>query len=352
MKKLLKIIKIITISIIGIIAAVFLYLYVDSKLFIGFKDNDNIDYLTKQHVPAGDSINGKLFDDAFYGSKVFLMGEIHGYADNQKLDKAMLLFLHKNAGVKYYIAEMDSTTANKFNAFLGSNPKNEAVLHEAVSDIRKRIPQQSSRELFEKWMAIHDYNSQQPDSLKITVIGIDKGFDDKDATITRDSAMMLNFAHAVAERHLENEKFYGFFGFFHVLQNTIAPGKHPFAEKLKAAGIRTTSFVSYTLDSDMYLPKNPQFPTPADEKVDWVNADGPLMLVKGIQDLKALTQPHSITLFRIDGAQSPYAKSQHLMKVKARMFGENFMPVEGAVTMDYFQYVFLLRNSGALTKLP
>jgi hypothetical protein len=36
----------------------------------------------------------------------------------------------------------------------------------------------------------------------------------------------------------------------------------------------------------MFLPKNPNYPSPPDEKLKWMNADGPLMLVKGINDLK------------------------------------------------------------------
>jgi len=350
MKKFLKIIRFTFISILSICLLLFVYFFISNKLFLGSKNEDNISYLAKNKTEITDSINDELFDEDFYKSQVFLLGEIHGYADNQKLDKELLFFLNKKAGVKYYIAEMDSLTAKKLNVFLKDSSKDEAKLKEVVVAINQRIPQQSSQELFDKWNEIYDYNQKLSDSLKITVIGIDKNFDDV-SKVSRDSVMVMNFKNSIKKMKLENEKFYGLFGYFHALQNKTENGKETFASGLKKSGIKTTSFVSYTIDSEMYLPKNPQFPTPEDEKIDWVNADGPLQLVKGIKDLKELSKPNAITLFKIDSPNSPYFKSQHLINVKSRIFGENIVPKEGTFTTDYFQYVFLLRNSKALTKL-
>ena len=350
MKKFLKIIKFTFITILSICLLFFLYFFIGNKLFLESKNEDNITYLKNNSTEITNSINDRLFDDDFYESKVFLLGEIHGYADNQKLDKDLLFFLNKKIGVKYYIAEMDSLTAKKLNNFLTDSLKNEETLKEVVLAINKRIPQQSSQELFEKWNDIYDYNQKLTDSLKITVIGIDKNFDD-DSKGARDSAMVINFHNSIKKMKLENEKFYGLFGYFHVLQNTTENGKETFASGLKKSGIKTTSFVSYTLDSEMYLPKNPQFPTPENERVDWINADGPLQLVKGINDLKEVSKPNSITLFKLNSKNSPFLKSQRLISVKSRVFGENIVPEKGTSTTDYFQYVFLLRNSKALTRL-
>lgn len=350
MKKFLKIIKFTFITILSICLLFILYFFISNKLFLESKNENNITYLTKNNTEITNSINDKLFDDDFYKSKVFLLGEIHGYADNQKLDKELFLFLNKKLGVKYYIAEMDSITAKKLNVFLTDSSKNQQTLKEVILAIKERIPQQSSQELFDKWNDIYDYNQKLTDSLKITVIGIDKNFDDN-LKGARDSAMVTNFKNSIKKLNLENEKFYGLFGFFHVLQNVTENGKETLAYELKKSGIKTTSFVSYTLDSEMYLPKNPQFPTPENEKVDWINADGPLQLVKGINDLKELSKPNSITLFKLNTKNSPFLKSQHLISVKSRVFGENIVPQKGTFTTDYFQYVFLLRNSKALTKL-
>ncbi|AIY14076.1 hypothetical protein [Cellulophaga baltica] len=350
MKKFLKIIKLTFIAILSICVLFFLYFFISNKLFLESKNENNISYLTKNKTEITNSINDKLFDDDFYKSKVFLLGEIHGFADNQKLDKELLFFLNKKLGVKYYIAEMDSLTSKKLNNFLTDSLKNQEILKDVVLAISKRIPQQASQELFDKWNDIYDYNQKLTDSLKIKVIGIDKNFDDN-SKVARDSAMVLNFMNSIKEMKLEDEKFYGLFGYFHVLQNITENGRETFASGLKKSGVKTTSFVSYTLDSEMYLPKNPQFPTPDDEKMDWINADGPLQLVKGINDLKDLSKPNSITLFKINSQNSPYSKSQHLINVKSRVFGENITPENGTFTSNYFQYVFLLRNSNALTKL-
>ncbi|HEY1192677.1 hypothetical protein [Flavobacterium sp.] len=350
MKRILKIIKITFITLLSIILLSIVYLYISNKLFLESKNDDNISYLSKNNVQISNSINEKLFDTDFYKSQVFLLGEIHGYADNQIIDREMLFFLNKKLGIKYYIAEMDSLTAKKLNSFLLEKQNNKVALKKVVENIKQRIPQQSSQELFEKWSSIYDYNQNLADSLKITVIGIDKNFDDN-SKIARDVAMLDNFKNAIKRMKIEKEKFYGLFGYFHTLQKKTESGRETFAAGLKEAKIKTTSFVSYTIDSEMYLPKNPQFPTPEDEKVDWLNADGPLMLVKGINDLKEVSKPNAITLFKLNSNNSPYLKSQNLITVKSRAFGENIVPLENSSATDYFQYVFLLRNSKALTKL-
>ncbi|MFD2939432.1 hypothetical protein [Flavobacterium notoginsengisoli] len=350
MKKILKIIKITFITLLSIIIILIAYLYISSKLFLESTKDENINYLSKNNVQVSNSIDEKLFDADFYKSQVFLLGEIHGYADNQIIDQEMLFFLNKKLGVKYYIAEMDSLTAKKLNVFLSEKEKNKTVLKEVVESIKRRIPQQASQELFEKWDAIYDYNQKLADSSKITVIGIDKNFDDESKG-SRDEAMVINFKNTIHKKHLENEKFYGLFGYFHTLQKKTESGRVTFAAGLKDSGIKVTSFVSYTIDSEMYLPKNPQFPTPEDEKVDWLNADGPLMLVKGINDLKETSKPNAITLFKLNSKSSPYLNSQNLITVKSRAFGENIVPLKDSFVTDYFQYVFLLRNSKALTKL-
>ncbi|WP_111599511.1 hypothetical protein [Chitinophaga skermanii] len=351
MKKFFKILKIALIVLLSIILIPTIYLYISNKLFVGGTKKDTVQYLASHSAVVKDSVDGKVFDEAFYQSQVILLGEIHGFAGNQTLDKNLLTYLHKKLGIKYYIAEMDSTTAKELNTFLRSSPKNLAILKDVVVNISKRIPQQSSQELLEKWDAIYDYNNGLADSMKITVLGIDKGFDDKDRTIPRDSAMFLNFQQYIQQLGLANEKFYGLFGYFHTLQQPVPALATPLATHLKKAGFKTISIVSHTIDSYMYLPKNPQIPTPPDEKIKWANADGPLMVVKGINNLKEASQPNSITLFNINAKNTPYHASQEIISMKSRLFGDNILPAAGTNTTQYFQYVALLRNSEALSKL-
>lgn len=92
MNKFLKIIKFTIITILSICLLIISYFFISNKIFLGSKNENNISYLTKNNTEITDSINDKLFDEDFYKSKVFLLGEIHGYADNQKLDQELLFF--------------------------------------------------------------------------------------------------------------------------------------------------------------------------------------------------------------------------------------------------------------------
>jgi hypothetical protein len=302
MKLVLKVLKFIFLTILSVILILILYYFVSSKIFLESKNSENINYLKNNKANITNTIDEKLFDSDFYKSNVFLLGEIHGYADNQKLDKELLFFLNKKLGVTHYIAEIDSLTAKKLNLFLNNKFKNKELLKEVVLDIKIRIPQQASKELFDKWMDIYDYNSKLEDSLKINIIGIDKNLDDN-SSISRDVAMFENFKNCIKNNKLKDKKFYGLFGFFHTLQNPTDNGKDTFASRLTKSGFRVTSFASYTLESEMYLPNNGQFPTPKDEKVSW-NADGPIQIIKGINDLKTASEPNSITLFKLNSENS------------------------------------------------
>ncbi|MDR2275985.1 MAG: hypothetical protein LBF27_34080 [Sphingobacterium sp.] len=351
MKKTLRFFKYALLSILTILLLLIFYVFISNRIFIGSQEQKFTDYLKTNQEQISDNMEGKLFDDKFYNSQIFLFGEVHGFADNQKMDAIFLKFLNKKEGVRYYVAEMDSTNADKLNRFLKGSTKDQNLLTEVVTAVRKRIPQQSSMELLEKWSVVYDYNQTLADSLKISVLGVDTDFDNNSRKVSRDSAMMVNFTNSLKKLHIENEKFYGLFGFYHVLQRGANGGKMPFAERLKNSGFKVSSIISYTLDSEMYLPENPQFPTPADQKISMINANGPFMLVKGINDFSELVQPNSINLFKLDTKDSPYAKSDKLITIKSRIFGESFNPQQEASTLDYFQYIILLKNSEALSPL-
>ena len=65
----------------------------------------------------------------------------------------------------------------------------------------------------------------------------------------------------------------------------------------------------------MYIPKMDRYPTPPENKTDITNMNGPFILVKGINDLKAISQPNSISLYHLDAENSPYRKTQNLAGV-------------------------------------
>ncbi len=360
-KKILKIFAGIVALLIILPFVIFGLLWTKNRFFLGGVENDNLSYLEQnKHVidrSVDASSENEIFDSAFYNNHVFLLGENHGYADVQWIDKYLLIHLNKKIGLRYYLAEMDSSRASKLNLFLSNDNKDLPLLKEVIRDIAIRIPQQSSEELYQKWADIYDYNRSLHDSLKFIVVGLDTNFEDDSTNISRDSVMLLNFSKLVESKNLENEKFYGFFGYTHVLQSGYGEKDiYPFAAKIKRSHLpfskKIQSIVCFTLDSEMNMPKNNQYPSPPDEKTSLFNLDGPFVLAKGIKDLKEVTTENTMTLFNLNKTDSPYRNSQKLAGMKVNLFGEDLLPNnENQKTTDFFQYVILLRNSKALTKL-
>ena len=357
MKKALTLLGKGVLAVLILLVASLLFFWIRNQIYAGGVDDDTVVYLVKNKVDITNGLQPeRMLGSDFYRQRVFLLGENHGSADVQQVDQSLLLHLNQKIGLRYYLAELDSIRARHLTRFLTNSSKDTALLKQIVQDVGLRIPQQSSRGLFEKWSAVYDYNQKLPDSLKITVLGIDKDLEDTSRTITRDSAMFLNFKNIVQSRHLENEQFYGLFGFAHVLQSHINQDRTTFAAKVKHADLPFSnaikSIVCYNLDSEMRLPATGNFPTPPDEKTSLLNADGPITVVKGIKDLKEVTQENTITLFNIEAANSPYRTSQRLIRIKVNLMGEDVLPAsESQATTDFFQYVILSRNSNTLTKI-
>ena len=359
MKKLKTALKYLLICVIGIPLLVTVYLFASAWYYLGGTDKKYTAYLQGHSAKVDISGYGKPIpvEESFYHHRVFLLGEIHGYEDVQTLDCNLFIQLNKKTGLRYYIAEMDSSCSGQLNNFLAGATPDTMLLKKVVKQIGRNIPQQSSRQLFEKWRFLHQYNSTLPENQKIVVLGIDKDLSDTSRAIRRDSAMMLNLQRYIAERKLDNEKFYGLFGFFHVIQSgTGENNRKPFAALLKnAPGFQAEnvrSLVCFPVESKMYMPKMAGFPDVPDQSVGWLNVDGPFFLLQGIKDLEAVSTPNSNTYFRLDAGQSPYRSSNRLGGVKARVFGEPVIPYSArTVTTDLYQDVLLLRGSRALKGL-
>lgn len=359
MKRLVQVIFRIVLVIGFFLLAALIIFYAKNTLYLESSNERNIAYLKKNKYPLVEKESksqniDEFFTQEFYTSEVFLLGENHGFANAQKLDLILLKHLNKKVGLKYYIAEMDSLRAKNLNTYLEGDESEDELLKQVVLDIGLRIPQQSSIELFEKWKQIYIYNKTLPDSLKIKVIGIDKDFDDTTSSISRDSMMVLNFRNAVSKKNLQNEKFYGLLGYGHVLQEAYGESNYRcFAARLKSnKRYKVQSIVCYNLDGEVYFPKNPQYPSPEDEKLSSLNDDGPITLVKGINDLKEVTDENTMTLFSLVGEDSPYHTNQNLAGLKVNFFGPDVLPSNKDIpTTDFFQFIILNRNSKALTKI-
>lgn len=345
------------ILLVGIVA----FFAIRNQVFLGGVNDDVVAYVQAHKTSLEKETLGldaqvSFFNEDFYNNQVFLLGENHGYADVQRIDLYLLKHLNHKLGIHYYLAEMDTTRATKLNTFLSAENKDSVLLKEVVREIGLRIPQQSSKELFEKWWAIYDYNKTLPDSLRIEVLGLDQDFHDTTSIVSRDSSMLVNFENIVKTRGLQTEKFYGYFGYTHVLQSGFGEANvTPFAAKLASAHLpyaeRIRSLVCLTLDSEMRMPDTGSYPVPPDEKVSGFNADGPFVAVKGIKDLKAASEANTITLFDLDAEGSPYRQNQRLSTIYVNLFGDDIAPNRTTQnTTDFYQFVFLIRNSRALTR--
>ncbi len=336
-----------------------LFFTVKNAIYLDGEDKAHMNYLSlNKEVLDKNNMDFKGFDSVFYSSNIFILSENHGFEDVQNIDYQLFTYLNKKIGLRFYIAEMDSLRAGRLNEFLKNLTPNTVLLKSIIKDIGLRIPQQSSQQLYDKWLRLHKYNAQLNDSVKIEVLGLDQNFDDTLSKISRDSSMLLNFKAIVEKRGLQQAKFYGLFGYYHGMQSGIgARNIYPFAAKLK----RQTGYPQFqkiqtiaclTLESEMYLPPFEGMPTPPDKKTSQFNVDGPVLLTKGIKDLKALTAPNSVILFHLDNKNTPYKNSQRLAGIKVNILGDEVLPNNAQqVTNDFFQHVILMRGSKSLSPI-
>ena len=177
----------------------------------------------------------------------------------------------------------------------------------------------------------------------------------------RDSVMYLNLKDLTRTLRLDQEKLYGLWGFFHTLPGTVNGGKKkPFAAYLKQADSpfrgKVVAMNIYALDSENMMPSKalPASINPGKAYVNttWANGDGPLAFTFGVNDLRAVTEENTITLFKLSGEESPYWHSSQLTRTKVIIPGQS-IEADGKDPRipDAFPYVFLMRNSKALQPL-
>ena len=178
----------------------------------------------------------------------------------------------------------------------------------------------------------------------------------------RDSVMYLNLKTLSRALSLDNEKMYGLWGFFHTMQIPMQRGRRvmPFAAHLQSTGSpfrgKVVSLNAYVLNGENMMPGR-MVPAAIGKgkayfNTTWANADGPLVFVRGIKDARAVTRPHSVTIFNLAAKDSPYRGSPRLSQVKVLIPGQSLTPAPDAGTgIPAYQYVVLIRNTEALTPL-
>src|SRR5688572_2861211 len=135
-KKMIKVIGGIIAVLLLVPLIAFLFLWTKNQIFLEGVEHENLAYLTQNKYTIDRTLaafpESEPFDTEFYNNQVFLLGENHGYADVQLLDKYLLMHLNKKVGLRYYLAEMDSSRAAKLNDFLSKDNKDIPLLKQVV----------------------------------------------------------------------------------------------------------------------------------------------------------------------------------------------------------------------------
>ncbi|MBO0933956.1 hypothetical protein [Fibrella aquatilis] len=170
---------------------------------------------------------------------------------------------------------------------------------------------------------------------------------------TRDEIAARLTQFLIRERGLKGQKLYGLWGYTHVMKATVNKSRGV-AELLGKAGLRVMTMPILFGDSYMLIHRR-NLPFIFRDKGEFqqsklLNADGHVFKVDGFNELAKLAGSGETTLFRLDADGSPYRNALHLVKVGG-FTGSKMSPddPQNHVTTDYFQYVFVVKNSPALT---
>ncbi len=165
----------------------------------------------------------------------------------------------------------------------------------------------------------------------------------------RETKITENFITLTKEYKLGKEKFYGFWGRFHAMQDSIN-GDLSFSARLKS-NFKIVSIPIFCIESASMLPTKYLPAIVAQKgtiysKVDMVNDDSFIYKVNGIADFKNATAPNGITIFKLNSANSPFAKGLTLVNSKSD-FDKTFNWNGGlqSNTLNYMHYAIMARGS-------
>lgn len=181
---------------------------------------------------------------------------------------------------------------------------------------------------------------------------------------SREKVIFENFKNRYKELNWAQEKLYGLWGFFHVLQAKANGGKSlSFTymllndPELNLKG-KIASIGLLYINCQMALPTRFMPPALQDKGKHYtvssdMNYDGPLTKFEFIEDFKNASVPNSSTLFKINGTESPFLKQPVRITYSPMMPAQQRMQLDEPQknTADYFQYIILVRNSPAVTTI-
>lgn len=171
----------------------------------------------------------------------------------------------------------------------------------------------------------------------------------------REGAITASFERLARNPDMSAEKFYGFWGQFHVLDATIQGGK-PFVRRLQDGDTpfkrNILSLNIVNLNSSMMLPAQQMGFTEKYVSIPY-SLDNPLLVfVSGINDAKEAATG-ALTLFRMNAANSPYPGTNKLGAVGGLlgMLQPFVLDAESVGPNGASQYMILATGSPATTPL-
>ena len=144
-------------------------------IFVGCDENRAVNRYIKSNYSAIDleddtDFSGlTIMDSDLEGKKIFLTGEAHGVAVNHELDLKFLKYFKDRAGVKYYLAETSYSSAHFINKYL--NTGDEKYLEDTYRQLKGTNTW--SKNSYNFWKELYDYNQTLPNEEKIQVVGVD-----------------------------------------------------------------------------------------------------------------------------------------------------------------------------------
>ncbi|NRD24045.1 hypothetical protein HNV10_12365 [Winogradskyella litoriviva] len=98
-------------------------------------------------------------------------GAYHGSAKTEDVEIKLLHALTKNGTIKYYLPEVDYSTAYYYNEFLETGDT--ALLKELIIYNGYHITQERTIEVYDKWKQIKHLNDRLPENKKLKILGIE-----------------------------------------------------------------------------------------------------------------------------------------------------------------------------------
>lgn len=114
----------------------------------------------------------KITESELENNKIFLTGEGHGVKANYELRLAYLKLFKEKTNFKYYLCEIGYSEAYYMNQYLSTG--DESIFEQVMNSFRYN--KTWTKENYNHWVALYEYNKTLSDNDKIVVLGIDVEF--------------------------------------------------------------------------------------------------------------------------------------------------------------------------------